>query len=143
MAKAVMFTNWMEKEFTWNWGGEPYTFPPGKTIYLEDFKANHFANHLVDQYLNDKGLPTNHFSRQELVNKCVKIESTVEAEPSKLNTEMLNKNAELSVSIPKAEEPKKEEPAPKDKNAFCQFCDSKGIRHKKECTRTEIVPAKA
>ena len=52
-------------------------------MYLEEYKANHFAKHLVDRELNKKNIPTNNVAeRARLLKMCFTDEapiSTLEA----------------------------------------------------------------
>ena len=54
-----------------------------------------------------------------------------------VNFEMLNKLKKQALSdeaVEEKEEVKVEEEVKEEaKEAFCDFCDSKGVRHKKEC----------
>lgn len=69
--EAIQFVNFSKTDFTWKYDGIPYTFKPGQTMFLEDFKAHHFAQHLVDRELDNLGLPTsNSTKRTELLAKC-------------------------------------------------------------------------
>lgn len=75
--QAIQFHNFSDEDFTWKWDGIAYTFPAKSTLFLEDFKAEHFAQHLVDRELDKKGIPTNNqVERQKLGAKCF---PTVEA----------------------------------------------------------------
>lgn len=113
--KSVIFTNWTSEDFTWTWNSVPYTFPAGKTIYLEDYLADHFAKHLVDRELFRQAKQTTDHSRASLIAKCIKGNDEAEEQvPEKVAMEVLNKNAKT---------------APR----FCENCDSKGNRHKKGC----------
>ena len=47
--KSVVFKNFMNEEFECSWDGVTYKFAPGKEMYVEDWKATHFAKHLVDK----------------------------------------------------------------------------------------------
>ena len=111
--KAVLFTNWTNEDFSYTWDKEPYNFPKGSSIMLQDYLANHFAKHLIDRELNKQGIPTNHFSRQEMLQKCFGEIITANTS-AQLETDILNKKAET----------------------FCDSCDSKGVRHKKECPKS-------
>ena len=71
MSQAIKFLNITDQDFTWSFDSIPYTFKAGETIYLEDFKAKHFAKHLVDRELNRLNIPTNNMTkRAELEGKC-------------------------------------------------------------------------
>jgi len=67
--KAIQFTNFSTEDFTWKWDGIPYTFPAGSTMFLEDYKAEHFAQHLVDRELNRKNVPTNNMMERAKLGK--------------------------------------------------------------------------
>jgi len=56
--KAIRFKNDTDRDFTWKFDGIAYTFKAGQEIYLEDFKANHFAKHLIDRELMEKKVRT-------------------------------------------------------------------------------------
>ena len=47
--KSVVFKNFMDEEFVCSWDGVPYRFAAGKEMYVEDWKAAHFAKHLVNK----------------------------------------------------------------------------------------------
>lgn len=47
--KSVVFKNFTDEEFVCSWDGVPYRFPAGKEMYVEDWKAAHFAKHLVNK----------------------------------------------------------------------------------------------
>src|SRR3990167_5786600 len=49
--KAVKFKNYTERDFSWKFNGVEYHFKAGQEMYMEDFKAKHFAKHLVDREL--------------------------------------------------------------------------------------------
>lgn len=76
--KAVKFKNFTDEEFSWKHDGVPYTFAPGQEIFLEDFKAEHFAKHLVDREINKTGKRTDYLPlRQELTAKCFPSDEVV------------------------------------------------------------------
>lgn len=76
--EAKQFKNWTEEDFTWKWDGVPYTFKAGQTIFLEDFKAEHFAKHLTDHEMNKMGIPTNmELQKKELMAKCFPTDEVV------------------------------------------------------------------
>ena len=51
-SQALQFKNYTDTDFTHSFDSVPYTFKAGQTIYLEEFKAKHFAKHLVNRELN-------------------------------------------------------------------------------------------
>ena len=103
----ILFTNWLNEKFIGKWAGTEEVFKSGQSKYLEDWKARHYAKHLVDQYFNEKDIPTNHFSRNNLEKKCF---GEVE-EVSKVNadSEIFNKNKELEKETKKPEKSTKPE----------------------------------
>jgi hypothetical protein len=46
---VVSFTNPSGSDFTWAWGGKPYTIKAGETKFYPEFLAKHLAKHLVDR----------------------------------------------------------------------------------------------
>jgi hypothetical protein len=69
--EAKSFKNWTVEDFTWKFDGIPYTFKAGQEMFLEDFKAEHFAKHLTDRELTKGGFHTNNEEkRHELTAKC-------------------------------------------------------------------------
>jgi len=70
--KAIKFKNYTDKDFTWTYDSVPFTFKAGTETYLEDYKARHFAKHLIDRELNEEGVATNRTSRRlELETLCL------------------------------------------------------------------------
>lgn len=125
--KSLLFTNWTAKDFTHAWANVPYTFKAGQAMYMEDWKAKHFAKHLVNRELNEQGIATNHFSRAALEEKCISDPSVEDVPVSKMATELLNKNVEKVV------------PSQEVTKQFCEQCTSKGGRHLKTCPTVQKV----
>lgn len=76
--EAKQFTNWTTEDFTWKFDGIPYTFKAGQTMFLEDFKADHFAKHLVDREMNRMGIVTNmQVERDRLTAQCFPSDEVV------------------------------------------------------------------
>ena len=121
---AVKFYNFTDEDFTCKWDGVPYTIKAGETIMFEDWKAETFAKHLIDRELNKKDIRTNNQQRRdELYNKIFILEKPIEAEDNaSLQTKILNENVSRETFDIKS-------------SRFCEFCDSKGARHKKNCTK--------
>ncbi len=99
--KMVLFTNWLNEDFIGKWAKVEEMFKSGQSKWLENWKAVHYAKHLVDQHLNNQGTPTSHFTREDLAKKCFgeDVESSAE---SNIQSEIYNKNKELE-SKPKEE----------------------------------------
>lgn len=77
--QEIIFTNFSDEDFDGRWNEsinhKVWRLKAGKSYYLPFYLAEHFAKHLVDRELDKKKLPTNHFSRQQLLDKCVTIPS--------------------------------------------------------------------
>lgn len=74
---AKRFKNPFDEDFTWKWDGVAYTFKAGKDTYLEDYKADHFASHLVDREMNKLGIVTSSkVERDRLTALCFLEEET-------------------------------------------------------------------
>ena len=77
-AQALRFKNFTDEDFTWSFDSVPHTFKAGETMFLESFKAAHFAKHLVDRELNRMGLSTSHIlKRNELTALCYPSDEVV------------------------------------------------------------------
>ena len=76
--EAKQFTNFTKEDFTWKFGGMSYTLKAGQTMFLEDYKADHFAKHLIDKEMNRMGIPTNMMAkRAELEKLCFPSDEVV------------------------------------------------------------------
>lgn len=68
---AKQFKNFSNTAFSWKFDGIEYTFPAGTTMYMEDFKADHFAKHLIDRELNAQNVVTdNKVARAKMLALC-------------------------------------------------------------------------
>jgi len=101
--KIVTFVNFSDEDFTYTWDGHPMSFKAKEAKEIEEYLAIHFAKHLVNREMNKRNLRTDHFSRQEFIEKCFVIEDEI--------TEELKS----------------------EKKVGCDDCGSKGYRHKKDC----------
>mgnify|MGYP001564388943 CR=1 FL=1 len=96
---AKKFKNFTDTEFSWKFDGIEHTFPAGMEIFLEDFKADHFAKHLVDREMNRLGLRTNDVKkREEITAKCFPTDEIVTP------LEALNLNEKADVHAEKEKE---------------------------------------
>jgi hypothetical protein len=150
--KSVVFFNWSDEDFTWTWDKKPWDFAAGSKVYIQDYLANHFAKHLVDRELLKHGKNTDYekvgdnWSRTVLLKKTI-ISAEGQDIPSKERQEMelLNqKSTQLSpeenlVKAIKATDLNSDFKA----QPFCDSCDSKGVRHKKECPKSKVNAAKS
>lgn len=143
----VKFHNWTDQEFTGYWDKVPYHFAPGESSKMEDWKAEHFATHLTDQFLHSQGKEAR---RKEDSYKAIKAKAVIRdanpmiakniGEMQKVTTQLLNELTGPSEADLRAQEARanakaldlKPEELPKAK-VFCDACGSKGHRHKKGC----------
>jgi len=134
-AKTVLFRNFSDQVFSavkpheakvgdqkrmiidenCKWDGEPYTFEAGEARYMPDWKAKHFAKHLVNRELVKKGMdsdtspkkPEDNPRFMELFNKAYIEESGAEVmSESRVEDEIINKNKDLEIANLKAENAK-------------------------------------
>ena len=83
--QAVKFKNFTDRDFSWKYNGVEYSFKAGEETYLEDFKAQHFAKHLIDRELTlqsppNQSLTGNKTKRAEMEKLCFPTSETVSAE---------------------------------------------------------------
>lgn len=105
---AVIFRNFTSKPFTGRWDGVEYNFAAGQEMYMEGWKANHFAKHLIDRELTRLGEMTNNQERRsELLAKAVIIPDGEVPEG-----EILDRNSRSQEAPPPDEEENVEEDAP-------------------------------
>lgn len=79
--KSVVFKNFTDSEFVCSWDGTPYRFAPGKEMYVEDWKAEHFAKHLVDKVMSKAGqITSNMHERSILLAQAMPTEEVLTAE---------------------------------------------------------------
>lgn len=99
--QARKFKNWTDEDFKWKWDGVEYAFPAGQETFLEDFKADHFASHLVDREMNKmnngRGEPlSNLVVRNRLLAQCFPlVEAVTPAEALNLNEEVKTKKKKV------------------------------------------------
>lgn len=143
--RNVMFKNWTTEDFTHSWGGQAMTFRAGQTLMMDENIAIHFATHLADREINRADAWAKYNSRklpayQAIVKKAVSEISTDEissvindGEPDVQEIQRLNANRKSEEQLRK-EMAKQNEPNLVEKpKVFCDQCDSKGVRHKKNC----------
>lgn len=77
--KALNFHNFSEEPFVGVYDSVIHPeIAPGGSMFLEDFKAEHFAKHLIDREMNKMGVVTNNQSvRDELHAKCFPADDAV------------------------------------------------------------------
>lgn len=107
--ETKLFVNWTKEDFIGYWDSVPYRIKSGAQIYLEDWKADHFAKHLVDLELHRQGKQVNDPRREELVAKCFGVvEEVEELEDLPEEVKILNKNVAAKLAPKKGGRPKKE-----------------------------------
>jgi hypothetical protein len=74
------------------WDGVPDTFAPHASRYMEEWRANHYAKHLINRELDKMGKQINDVKlRGELLAKCI-INKGESVENSNIEMELMNKN---------------------------------------------------
>lgn len=143
MHKTVLFVNPFDEGFTHTWDKEPYTIAAGGRMYVPEWLGQHLAKHLVDRELNKLNLstafvcsnpndPRYQYSRERMEAKCI-IDVNGEANANSLEqeVEMLNRTAADGKNM-------NQEVSPAIKAPFCMECDSKGVKHKKDCPKASV-----
>lgn len=152
--RPVLFVNFSNQPFsatpyTWPLGSEeqmvdehckwdniPDSFAPHASRYMEEWRAEHFAKHLINRELDKIGKPINDEKlRSEMLKKCI-MDKAPEVNSANIDMELMNKNMEPKV----VKEVTTELPEVK---RFCEFCDSKGGRHKLECPTLKPIEVKS
>lgn len=123
------------------WNREEYVIKAHETKQYPDWLAMHFAKHFVDREMNKAGKPTDGPEIFDLRRKCL-TESTTEASSElELQVKTLNEKPHVipTSTMPSAETITASTPEVKAvetvKTPWCDSCDSKGVRHKKECPK--------
>lgn len=120
-----MFTNWSQEDFTGYWDSNPTLIKKGEMIILPRYLAHHFAKHLADRECNRENKPTDGLFKNECIAKCISDLNAEVKEEIKDATNALNK-AIMDKVTGNVQEVK-----------FCEYCDSKGGRHKADCKRPQ------
>lgn len=136
---TVLFTNFTQDDFIGYWDGKPTTVKSGKSIYLPDYLAKHFAKHLVNRelirtkadgtpvYVNGAKFTSPKFPEQvpsfmELFNKAYKEteteENEIEAEVETI-VDTLNKNNQIKKGRGRPKKEQGEQPT-SDTDEFAQ-----------------------
>jgi hypothetical protein len=104
--RQALFFNFTTKPFTGYWDGKPRTFKPGAKQYMEEWRARHYAKHLTNQVLLEKGLenatspkfPEQVPAFMEIFNKACIIEEEQPEEQDE--SDLINKQHEATMNIP-------------------------------------------
>lgn len=105
-------TKLMVTDETCRWDGEDYTFKPGESRYMPDWKAAHFAKHLVNRELIKMGLDNDTSPKRPKDNprfmalwKKAYIEDpkSVSMSETKAEDELIELNKDLEIEKLKAE----------------------------------------
>lgn len=114
--RQALFFNFTNKPFTGYWDGKPRTFKPGQKQYMEEWRARHYAKHLTNQVLLEKGLenatspkfPEQVPAFMEIFNKACIIEE--EQDENQDESDLINKqHEEATMNIPANKSAKKPE----------------------------------
>ncbi len=90
--KAVLFKNFSNEEFTCSWNKVPYRFKPGQEMYVEDWKGEHFAKHLIDREINRiGGLTNDKVKRAEFIKLALPDDQNIAADDM-IDTNMRNES---------------------------------------------------
>ena len=119
MNKAQRFTNWTKEDFYHKWDSVQYTFKAGESEMVQDYLAHHFAKHLAQREINKRNKLMTDRKYKEFYDKCLSGDE-VSSESS----------LKLEMEIEKVNQEKVEK---KEEKRFCEFCNSKGGRHMKDC----------
>jgi hypothetical protein len=126
----VMFTNWTQEDFTGFWDKKPTLIKTGEMIVLPRYLASHFANHLSDRECNNANKPTIGEFKEECIKKCLSdigeaLQEEIKEKVQEVNKSIMSKIIDKATDIIKSEA------------KFCEYCDSKGGRHKSDCKRPQ------
>lgn len=102
MEKIVLFKNWTDEDFTCTWNKVPHSFKAGESRHMEDWKAEHFANHLADRELIRSGKETIDPSKPALIQKA--LSGGEEVVKEKMVSELAEKNVENVEKVVEKEE---------------------------------------
>lgn len=92
------------------WDNVPDSFAPGASRYMEDWRAEHFAKHLINRELDKMGKQTNDEKlREDLMKRCVMDQSTP-IPTSTVDMELMNRNEEVKAKKKTVKKEKQAEP---------------------------------
>lgn len=109
--KTALFHNFTDKPFTGHWDGKPKTIKAGQKEYMPEYLARHFAKHLTNKVLVEKGqynytspkFPEQVPAFMDLFKKAFILEEDAE-DQSELDTEIevanRNRAVEPTLNIP-------------------------------------------
>ena len=128
--KTALFHNFTDKPFTGMWDGESETFQPGEQKFMPAYLAEHYAKHLVNRVLLEKGdvgatSPKNPEQVPAFYNlflkACIIQDNAPDQKQAQLETDLLNRknpSPELPVEINKKAPQVVEGPADPDDEDF-------------------------
>lgn len=108
--KTALFYNFTKEAFTGYWDGKPKTIKAGQKIYMPEYLARHFAKHLANKLLIEKGqdsytspkFPEQVPAFMELFNKAFILEDDAEEQSqAELETDLANKSHEKPQQTPR------------------------------------------
>lgn len=99
--KTALFFNFTDKSFTGFWDGKPKTFAPGQREYMPEYLAKHFAKHLTNKVLLEKGGVNENYTSpkfpeqvpqfMDIFKKACIVSEGPELDQAQLETELANK----------------------------------------------------
>lgn len=113
--KAIQFTNWTKETFIGKWDKVDYPIKPGASVFFDEGIAKKFARDLAIRELNKKDESHAAFKVDPLVTKALSEQAIESENATELQVKLENEN-----------------------KRFCDHCDSKGGRHKRECPTQEV-----
>lgn len=85
------------------WDSVPDSFAPGASRYMEDWRAEHYAKHLINRELDRANKPISDIKlREDMLKLCVMDQSAAEVPASTVDMELMNKNATPAVTLEKS-----------------------------------------
>ena len=92
--KAVLFTNYTDRDFAHTWGKVKYDFPAKQSMMLIEGLANHFAKHLAVRELNEVNKNTGGGALQVEMKKALSSTNVKSQDKTKLQQEVMNANVD-------------------------------------------------
>ena len=147
---AIKFKNFSDEKFAHpslggkddlcKYHGQPYNFPPGSEMYMEDDKALTLAKHLANRELYKLSRVKKERESEDEMRDRKNMLNQMSPDMEKMNDFPKFKELFYKAYIVDEDEPVKEGAA--EKRVFCEFCDSLGHFHKLGCPVIEEQKAK-
>jgi len=119
MTKTALFHNFTTKDFVGYWDGKAKRFPAGSKKYMPDYLAMHYAKHLTNSILIEKGEFTSTSPKspkdvplfKELFDRACIIEEEDDLNEAEMEIELANKtspNGPISSNVEEFRTPSKQ-----------------------------------